>query len=242
MARVLLATLLLALAVPAAAAAHGDASSHYLETQALYPASTNQASPAVELQLLGFLDAVEAKGYPMKVALLGSVNDIPDEPQMLRAPQRYAERLGRQLERADVLTAPVVVVTPYGLGVSGRAMVRDRFGPVSRKGARALVGGIDVGRPPSGDELARAAIAATRRIAAAGGHPLPAHVPPAKVPTPPSLDPPGQGSGVWAAAAVFAAIFGAAVAFYEVLARRSLRRRRLVRGDLALGADNREQA
>jgi hypothetical protein len=242
MARVLLATLLLALAVPAAAAAHGDASSHYLETQALYPASTNQASPAVELQLLGVLDAVGAGDYPMKVAILGSVNDIPDEPQMLRAPQRYAERLGRQLERADVLTAPVVVVTPYGLGVSGRAMVRGRFGPVSRSRARALVRGIDLGRHPSGDEMARAAIAATRRIAEVGGHPLPAYVPPAKVPTPPPYDPPGQGSGAWAAVAVFVAIFGGAVVFYEALVRKSRRRRRLVASDLALVPDNRERA
>jgi hypothetical protein len=242
MGRVLLATVLLALALPSGAGAHGDASSHYLETQALYPASTNQASPAVELQLIGVLDAVEAKGYPMKVALLGSVNDIPDEPQMLRAPQRYAERLGAQLERDAVLTAPLVVVTPYGLGVSGRAMVRGRFGPVSRDGARALVRGFDLGRHPSGDEMARVAIAATRRIAEVGGHPLPAHVPPAKVPVPPPYEPPGQGTGAWAAVAVFAAIFGGAVVLYEVLARSSLRRRRMVESDLALGTDNREQA
>ena len=215
------------LAVPAGAAAHGDPSGHYLETQSLYPAFTNQASQAVELQLRGVLDAVGAKGYPVKVAMLGSESDIPDEPWMLRTPQRYAERLGAQLEQARKLEAPLVVITPYGFGVTGRAMRGTRFGPLSREAARSLVRGLDVRPRATGDELARGAMLAVRRIAAKGGRPLPAHVPAAKVGVPTPVAPPGDGHGLWLPAAVFAAIFLGAASLYEGAARLSRRRRRM---------------
>ena len=62
--RVLLAALLVLLTVPVAAWAHGDASTHYLETSDFYPGfSVKRASQASELQLMGLMDAAKQAGY-----------------------------------------------------------------------------------------------------------------------------------------------------------------------------------
>jgi hypothetical protein len=102
---------------------------------------------------------------------------------MLRTPQRYAEKVATLIDRR--LAAPVLIVTPYGTGVAGRASVNGRLRPVAAGEARALLGGISVAHDASGDQLAAAATAAVRRIARAGGHALPADVPPAKQYVPP---------------------------------------------------------
>jgi MYXO-CTERM domain-containing protein len=96
---------------------------------------------------------------------------------MLRTPQRYAEMVTSTLEFAGDLTAPVVIVTPHGIGVGGREGARF-VGP--RRG-RALARGVELAPAPDADEMARAAMRTVRRIARTGGHPLPADVPPAQV-------------------------------------------------------------
>ena len=98
---------------------------------------------------------------------------------MLRRPQRYAEFVSRELGAA--VRAPILVVTPFGLGVSGRELRDGRLRPIDRAGARSLVRGLEVPKPRRGDALARAAMAAVRRIARAGDRPLPADVPPARL-------------------------------------------------------------
>lgn len=156
---------LLALAAPGGARAHGDPASHYLETELLYPAFADRPSQAVELELLGLLQEAERRGYPIKVALVARAGDLADEPSMLRRPQRYAEFVRRELGAA--VRAPIVVVTPSGFGVSGAGVRRSVVGGVQPQGG--------------GNALARAAMNAVRRIARAGGHPLPAKVPPAPI-------------------------------------------------------------
>jgi hypothetical protein len=74
----------------------------------------------------------------------------------------------------------VLVVTPFGIGVSGNALGNGVLRPLTAGDARKLVGGLEVSPDPQGDDLARTAMAAVRRIARAGGHPLPARVAPAK--------------------------------------------------------------
>src|SRR4051812_14457594 len=164
--RVLFAALLMLLCVPAGALAHGDPSSHYLETGNLYPGFTNQASQATELKLIGLLDAAQKAGYPVKVSILGDESDVSDMPAMLRHPQRYADYVANALKTSNVpLTAPVLVVSPYGVGVAG---------PQADK--------LDLLTGQSGDELQTAAMTAVRQLADASGHALPANVPPARVP------------------------------------------------------------
>jgi len=103
---------LLALAVPGGARAHGDPASHYLEAELLYPAFANRPSQALELRLLGVLQASERRGYPIKVALVATEDDLTDDPQMLRRPQRYAEFVAGEL--GSTQRGPVLIVTPSG--------------------------------------------------------------------------------------------------------------------------------
>jgi hypothetical protein len=194
---------LLALAAPGGAMGHGDPASHYLEAEPLYPAFADRPSQAVELQLLGLLQAAERRGYPIKVALVAGEGDLIDEPSMLRRPQRYAEFVGREL--GEGVRAPVLVVTPFGFGVSG-AGVR-----------RSVVGGIQP--HAGGDALARAAMAAVRQLARAGGHPLPADVPPA--PMLGSKAPTATGSNeLVRVAALFGVTFLLLFGAFELWARR----------------------
>jgi hypothetical protein len=237
------AAVLATLVAAPSALGHGDAATHYLETQALFPSFTGAPSQAMELRLLGLLQAADRSGYPVRVAILGTVNEVPDDPEMFRDPQRYAGYLEKEIEMVRKLEAPLLVVTPHGFGVAGRAMRDGRFGPVTGTDARRLVRGLGVSRRAEGDELARAAMTAVRQIARAGGHPLPAHVPPAKFPAPPPFEPPGDGPGPWLPVGVFAAIFGGAVVLYEVLVRISRRRRRPpAAADIAPGRETGERA
>jgi hypothetical protein len=214
--RAVLAALLAMLVVPAGALAHGDMSSHYLETGSLYP-SAQQPSEAVGLQLLGYLDAAKAAGYPVKVGIVADESDVADRPQMLKRPQAYAEFVVAALAQVRVnVEAPVVIVTPYGVGVSGAG--------VNAAEAEALARGIAVSRGVLGDELAKAAMAAIRKVAQAGGHPLPANVPPAKVAL---VRPPDSSSGYdlkgLTPVLVFAVIFGGAALLFEVRSRAARR-------------------
>jgi hypothetical protein len=226
------AALIAALVVAPAAHAHGDPASHYLETDALYPSYARQPSQARQLELLGLLDAAAGRGYPIKVALVAGPEDLVDDLVMLRTPQRYAEKVATLIDHR--LTAPVLIVTPYGTGVAGRASLDGRLRPVAGGDARALLDGIHVPRDADGDQLAAAATTAVRRIARAGGHALPAHVAPAKqyIP-PPSASPAsparsaataGGANGLAIAAPAILAALGMLVAF-----GRNLRRTRAVR-------------
>ena len=125
----------------------------------------------VQLQLLGLLEATERRGYPIKVALVAGAEDLVDDLAMLRTPQRYASTVASTIEHE--LEAPVLIVTPFGIGVAGNARRTascDRLTPGMRASSSA---GLDVPPDPDGDDLARTAMAAVRRIARAGGHPLP---------------------------------------------------------------------
>jgi hypothetical protein len=229
------AVLATALGPPGAALAHGDPASHALETQRLYVSFTAVPSAAVDSDLRGHMEAAKRLGSPMSVTLVAGEADVIEDPSMLRDPQRYAEfvdrKLAEDLERP--LGEPIVVVTPYGLGVAGHALRGGRFGPVTRAAARDFGRGIRFSPDStvSGDQLARAAVKVVRRIARAGGHPLPARVPPATAE--PALAPPSAPaaahftwSGPRAALAVFVAVFGGAALLYEALSRLGRRKRR----------------
>jgi hypothetical protein len=205
---------LLALAVPGGARAHGDPASHYLEAELLYPAFANRPSQAVELRLLGLLQEAARRGAPIKVALVANEGDLTDDPAMLRAPQRYAEFVGREL--GATATAPIVVVTPFGYGVSGPG--------IDRADARSLVTGLGVPRA-QGDALARAAMAAVRQIARAGGRPLPANVPPAPLLGSDARESsPGGSNDLIKLAFLFGVTFAVLFLSFELWSRRGRRR------------------
>jgi hypothetical protein len=209
MLRAFLAAAIAVLCAPAVALAHGDPASHYLETGSLYPSFEHQPSQNVELQLIGVLDAAKKAGYPIKVSLVTAA-DVADTPEMLNKPQEYAEYVVGALVGSRIpVEAPVVIVMPTGIGVAG-------------PGAEAMRG---VTTGTTGDELARAAMTAVRDIAAKSGHPLPAHIPPARV----AIAPPEGGGlpdvdfGALTPLFVFAVIFGGAALLFELRTRLSRR-------------------
>jgi hypothetical protein len=203
--RLIVVALLALLCVPAAALAHGDASTHYLETGDFYPGFGARASQETELGLIGLLDAAKAAGYPVKVSILGDATDVSDTPDMLQHPQRYATFVATELERSHVkLVGPVVIVSPYGVGVAGPGAER-----------------LDLPTGKDGEQLVAAAATAVRTLADTAGHPLPANVAPASVPviTPP--EPAGDGydlSGL-TPLIVFVAIFGSALLYVRLRER-----------------------
>jgi hypothetical protein len=212
--RTLGAALIAALAVAPAAHAHGDPASHYLETDALYPSYARQPSQTRQLELLGLLEAAARRGYPIKVALAAGPEDLVDDLALLKTPQRYAEKVANLI--AHRLAAPVLIVTPYGTGMAGRASVNGRLGPVAGREARAVLADIHVPGQATGDQLAATAMTAVRRIAQAGGHALPADVPPAQqyVPPPASSAPTTAGTnGLAMVAPAILAVLAMMVAF-----------------------------
>jgi hypothetical protein len=206
MRRLLLVTLLLTLGLPAAALAHGDGPKHYLEGVDVYPGFSPPPSSHVERQLTGLVQAANAAGVPLKVAV-ASEGDVLDRPRELRRPQAYAESVASFIGTR----AAVIIVTPYGIGVTG---------------ARAPK--VDVPLHASANLMAETAMDAVRDVAEAAGHPLPANVPLA--PRPPALSAPepvpagADASRGWLPFAVFFGVFTAAGLLYETRLR--LRRRR----------------
>ncbi len=185
--RLLLATAIVTITAAGSAWAHGDPASHYLETDSLYPSFASQPSQQVQLQLLGLLQATERRGYPIKVALVAGEADLVEDLAMLRTPQRYAGFVASAI--GSKLQAPVLIVTPYGLGVAGSARRDGRLRPITASDAQGLVGGTAAPAGAEGDALAMTAMTAIRRIARSGGHPLPARVPPAEMYAPPAAAP-----------------------------------------------------
>jgi hypothetical protein len=157
--RTVTAFLLVVMLGPPAALADGDPASDTLLAQnVFYP-----YQPAVSVSVTRVLDAETAAAahahFPIKVAIIGSAVDLGVVPQLFQQPQTYAEFLdqeisfqGRQL---------LLVVMPSGYGVAG-------LGPAATRAAASLA-------KPVGsqtNELARAAIAAVPKLAAAAGHPI----------------------------------------------------------------------
>jgi hypothetical protein len=210
MLRAFLAAAIAVLCAPAVALAHGDPASHYLEAGSLYPGFDLQPSQDVELQLMGVIDAAKHAGFPLKVAIVASEADVADNPEMLNKPQEYADYVVGALVGSRVpVDAPIVIVTPVGIGVAG---------PGAEDMASVKTG-------QGGDALARAAMTAVRDIAAKAGHPLPAHIPPAQL----AVVPPKGGGlpdvdfGALTPVLVFAVIFGGAALLFELRQRLSRR-------------------
>jgi hypothetical protein len=219
-----IAIALVALAGATGAAAHGDPTSHTLETDNLVTTYASPPAIAVELQLRGLLDAAAKRGYPIKVSLIVSMYDTGGEAEPLASPQRYAELVSEELELVEPVQAPVLIVTPKRIAVSGKQLRDGRLRPVGRADALELVRGIELPGTVDGDGLARAAMLAVRRVSSAGGRPLPKYVPPAeqnltRIATPVAES--GDGLGGWAIALVAGSVILLGSMLYAVARRAS---------------------
>jgi hypothetical protein len=144
---------------------------------------TSYAAPpdvAVELQLRGVLDAAAARGYPIKVVLFADENDTGGELEPLEDPQVYAATVSGQLGEVSPLRAPVLIVTPDRYGVAGKQPRGETLSPITPPLAAELARDLTLPEQADGTALARAAMAAVRRLAADAGRALPERIPPAK--------------------------------------------------------------
>jgi hypothetical protein len=153
----LTALLLAATLAPTGAQADGDpASDTLLGENVFYP-----YTPPVDRSVAGTLNAETAAakraGFPIKVALIASPVDLGVIPDLFGKPQTYASFLDQEISFQGA--QPLLVVMPAGYGVAG-------LKPPARLAVKAL--SLPAGR--SSTDLARAAVTAVARLAAASGH------------------------------------------------------------------------
>jgi hypothetical protein len=153
----LLAALLFAAPLCASALADGDPASDVLLGQDVFLPYT-PISRSTEQQLYAVTDAARRAGFPLKIALIGARSDLGVVPALFGKAEPYARFLSSEL--SGVVDGPVLVVMPdgFGLAAQGRAL------SVSSLHGETIA--------PGSDGLGAAAITATRRLAAAAGHPL----------------------------------------------------------------------
>jgi hypothetical protein len=220
---VLAAIALVALAVAGAARADGDPASDFLYLGTLFPSFVDPPSKGPGDDLRGLLAAAKSRGYPIKVALIESKQDLGQYPQMYAQPQRYADLLASELTIYKKLKAPVIVVTQNGLGIAGNEERGGELVAVTHARAAALAKGIDPPTKADGDQFAATAAAAVRQVAKAGGHVLPAKVAPVADSSAPATAKQGGVSG-WLIAGIVAAFFFLAWLVFELVATTRERR------------------
>ena len=151
---------LAATVAPASALADGDpASDELIGANVFYP-----YSPPVSAGLQNMLNSETAAAsrvhFPIKVALIASPVDLGTIPSLFAKPQQYADFLDQEISFAGTKTL-LLVVMPNGYGVQG----------LNHPATEAVT----TLKPPAGsrsDNLARAAIVAVTKLAAAAGHPI----------------------------------------------------------------------
>jgi hypothetical protein len=154
----------LAVAVLAAAAAvpivraDADPASDFLISQKVYlPFFGNKPTKGAEAELRKVVDQANASGYKIKVAVIGSPNDLGGVGGVWNRPRAYAPFLGEELRFA--YKGPLLVVMPAGFGFYnvGRPVTKEQ---------RALEG---VKLDPNGDGLTLSAARGVEALAKANG-------------------------------------------------------------------------
>jgi hypothetical protein len=159
-ARVLTLGAVLVLTAPVSAFANGDpASDVLLQAKVYFP--TQRVSAEAANSLKAVVAKANAKGYPIRVALIKDESDLGTVPNLLNQAQKYSEFLAPEIRFA--YKGDLLVVMPTGLGVT---QTDDTPAP-----AQAVEGmQIEAGGSPDG--LAQTAEEAVTKLAAAAGHPL----------------------------------------------------------------------
>jgi hypothetical protein len=145
---------------PAARADGDPASDVLLGANVFYPYSPPVAS-SLQKALNGETAAAAKAHFRLKVALIDGPFDLGVVPQMFGQPQEYARFLDQELRLFLGPHPMLLVVMPSGYGTQGLP------GP-----ARAAVDSLTKPAGKRSDDLARAAIAAVPKLAAAAGHPI----------------------------------------------------------------------
>jgi hypothetical protein len=231
----LAAAVLVALAAAGAARADGDPASDFLYLGTLYPSLSKPAKGANGDELRGLLKVARAKGYPVKVALIVDKQDLGQYPQLFGSPQRYADLLASELAIYKQLKAPVLVVTPNGLGVAGneRLARSGKLVAITHARAKALLAGLPGSADADGESLAKVAIDGVRQLATKDGQALPQSVTPVAAPGAAATPKAKSSVSGWLVAGIVAALFFAAWLVFEVVASLRERKRNAATGSSA---------
>ena len=211
--------------LPSVARADGDPGSDVLVYQDLFAGSDAGLTVQQQLALGGALKAAAREGFPVRVAIIASPQDLGAVTALWRKPRAYARFLGIELSLA--YKQRLLVVMPNGFGFN--------WPRHSNRSAYRLLAGVRI-RGGRGD-LFDAASAAVNRLAAASGIKLPSTATPLNSSAPAAG---AKGSGGAAAAngsstdnavgivvLALAAIALVIVVFRRVLGRPVLRPHRL---------------
>ena len=154
--------MLACLAFAPAALADGDPASDYLLSQSVFLPPDVVVPEADAKRLTETVAEAKARGYEIRVAVIGTRYDLGSVGALFKKPQEYALVLGQELR--FVYKGRLLVVMPNGYGVSQ--------GGKKWPEAEAVV----VGLPPpreGGSGLTTAADTAVRKLAASSGVRLP---------------------------------------------------------------------
>jgi hypothetical protein len=175
-----LATLVACL--PAAPAnADGDPASDFLLFAPVFVPFNRPSQPQLD-RLKATVDAAKQGGYTIRVALIGSRQDLGAVPDLFGRPSTYARFLGSELVGSYRGRLLVVMPQGYGFSIKGKA---------DESGAKPLVG-LAPPAGPSSDDLTAAATAAVRVLALGSGVQVPV------IPLKPAVTPGGSSSvGRW---------------------------------------------
>ena len=158
MRRLALVGLVACFAFAPVARADGDPASDYLLTQQVFVPPDVVTPQSDSNRLVSEVSSAKARGFEIRVALIGTRYDMGSVGALYRQPQRYALFLGQELR--FVYKGRLLVVMPNGYGVSQ--------GGKPWPAARKVVGRLSASGG-SGAALAAGGTSAARALAAAAG-------------------------------------------------------------------------
>jgi hypothetical protein len=148
------------LIVPATALSDGDPASDVLLAQRVFYPYSPSVSAGLQKTLNAETAAASQAHFPIKVALIDTPVDLGAIPTLFAKPQQYADFLDQEISFAGSKQL-LLVVMPDGYGVEGLGIpATDTASRLERPVGHAS------------DDLARAAVAAVPKLAAAAGHPI----------------------------------------------------------------------
>lgn len=203
----LLGAVILALALcPSAARADADPASDYLLLQPVFYPYAPPTSAALQRALGQAVSRLKARGIDLKVAIIAGPGDLGAVANVFGHPQQYATFLDQEISFNK--RQALLVVMPGGYGTA-------------HAGPPTALAGLPVDAGHGADGLARSALTAVVRLAAAMGRPI-------ATPVVPSVGAGSGGSGGslpgWVAFAAPALAVLAAAALSAAIGRRRHRR------------------
>jgi hypothetical protein len=169
LARAIVVAFLALLVVAPLAHADGDPASDYLLTQQTFVPPDLGISKSDQQRLVTTVSLAHARGFPIRVAIIGSTYDLGSVGSLMGMPKQYARFLGQELRL--VYHGRLLTVMPNGFGASsnGKATpadqaVVDRLRAPGKNGSDLVQGAIDGVR-----SLAKANGVAVPVVAASSG-------------------------------------------------------------------------